>query len=92
MNIRRQLSIGARVSAVAFALAAAIISPRAAAATDGVNGVTITSINLYAGTHLTGAFIFFSPAKPAMGGCANAAGNAVWIDWTSTIQPDGKAL
>jgi hypothetical protein len=59
---------------------------------DEVDGVTITAMNLYAGTTATGAFVVFAPAKPNMGGCLNALGNVAWIDWSSLIQPDGKAL
>ena len=92
MNIAKQVRTEVRFVAVLLAAAVSSLSTPAEAATDGVNGVTISSVTLYAGTTLPGAIIFFSPAKPGMGGCANASGNAVWIDWSSTVQPDGKAL
>jgi hypothetical protein len=92
MNIGGQWSVGARLGAVCLAAAGSSVAPPVQAAPDGVNEVSITSINLYAGTTSTGALVFFSPAKPGMGGCSNATGNAVWVDWSSQVQPDGKAL
>ena len=52
----------------------------------------------YAGQHLCGqlrqpgAVITFSPGIAGLEGCSNTAGNAVWIEFASTTQPDGKAL
>ena len=92
MNIGSQWRVGTRVGVACVLIAGTGIGSSAQAAVDGVNGVTVTSITVYAGTNQTGALIFFSPAKPGMGGCLNSAGNAVWVDWSSQIQPDGKSL
>jgi len=65
----------------------------AALAISQVPASTITSMGTYTGTSgATGAWVIFSPAIPSLEGCSNAAGNQVWIDFSSTVQPDGKTL
>ncbi len=54
---------------------------------------TITSMGTYTGASGSqGAWVIFSPAIPSLEGCSNTAGNTVWIDFSSTVQPDGKTI
>jgi len=39
-----------------------------------------------------GTLIIFSPAIADSEGCTKSGQGYAWIDWTSTLQPDGKAL
>jgi hypothetical protein len=58
-----------------------------------ISAVTITDVSVYAGsTGSQGAYIVFTPAQPGVEGCTYATGNELWIDFTSTAQPDGKSL
>jgi len=36
--------------------------------------------------------VTFTPGISNLEGCGNSAGNAVWIDFASTTQPDGRSL
>ena len=64
-----------------------------ALATSQVPASTITSMGSYTGASgATGAWVVFSPAIPGLEGCSNTAGNQVWIDFSSTVQPDGKTI
>lgn len=65
----------------------------AAFATSAVLAATVTQISSYTGASgALGAYVVFSPAVPGLEGCGNTAGNQVWIDFSSTVQPDGKTI
>jgi hypothetical protein len=65
----------------------------AALALSQIPASTITSMGSYTGASGgAGAWVVFSPAIPNLEGCGNAAGNQVWIDFSSTVQPDGKTI
>ncbi len=81
-----------RAFAVAFtsALAAA---PGLSVANTQLSGVTIVAYGIYAGNSgALGAYVTFSPAAPGLENCPNTVGNELWIDFSSTTQPDGKSL
>ena len=66
----------------------------AAVASSQVPASTITSMGSYTGASGggMGAWVVFTPAIPNLEGCSNTAGNQVWIDFSSTVQPDGKTI
>jgi hypothetical protein len=65
----------------------------AALALSQVPASTITLMGSYTGASgAQGAWVYFSPAIPNLEGCGNTAGNQVWIDFSSTVQPDGKTI
>jgi hypothetical protein len=65
----------------------------AALAISQVPASTVTAMGSYTGASGgAGAWVVFSPAIPNLEGCSNTAGNQVWIDFTSTVQPDGKTI
>jgi hypothetical protein len=72
----------------------ASLAPMSAAlAISQVPASTITSMGSYTGASgAQGAWVVFSPAIPSLEGCSNTAGNQVWIDFSSTVQPDGKTI
>jgi hypothetical protein len=64
-----------------------------ALATTQIPASTITSMGSYTGASgAQGAWVIFSPAIPGLEGCTITAGNQVWIDFSSTAQPDGKTI
>ena len=78
------------VQGLAFA---AFVGPGVSQAGTYVSGVTIQSVNLYAGASSQGAYIVIWPALPSgTEGCTYTPANELWIDFSSTAQPDGKTL
>jgi len=78
---------------LSLALAASLIMPTLSKADTQITGVQILNVGLYAGSSgLQGAYVRFSPALPAAEGCTYPPGDQIWIDFTSTTVPDGKAL
>jgi hypothetical protein len=64
-----------------------------AVASSQVGGVTINQLSIYSRpTGNDGVVVYFSPGIPNLEGCTNTAGNALYIDFSYTTQPDGKAL
>jgi hypothetical protein len=62
-------------------------------ASSQVNGVTVTQVSIYSSAAGNdGVVVYFSPGIPNLEGCTNTAGNALWIDFSYTTQPDGKTL
>jgi hypothetical protein len=64
---------------------------------SGYNNVTPTMVNVYQASQTTtpGALIQFSPGSASGSdneGCAESGKGYAWIDWSSSVQPDGKAL
>src|SRR5689334_8519183 len=55
-------------------------------------GGTITDVNLYTGTTAQGAYVMFASPLGHPEWCTNPADNEIWIDFPSTLQPDGKAI
>jgi len=76
------------------AIVFASLAPLSAAiAISQVPASTITSMGTYTGASGSqGAWVIFSPAIPSLEGCSNTVGNQVWIDFSSTVQPDGKTI
>jgi hypothetical protein len=64
------------------------------AAYSSYNNVTITRLLLFQGGSVPnpGSLILFTPAIADTEGCTKSGQGYAWIDWTSTIQPDGKSL
>ena len=55
--------------------------------------MTITKVGIYSGASgAEGAYVYISPGIPGLEGCSNSAGNEVWIDFSSTVEPTGKSL
>jgi len=78
------------VYAVAWAFLA---SSTPVVAATAFTPASITNVAIYSGSSGgTGAYVVFSPGIPNLEGCSNAAGNQVWIDFTSTSEPTGKSL
>ena len=64
-----------------------------ALASSRVNGVTVNQLSIYSSpTGNDGVVVYFSPGIPNLEGCTNTAGNALYIDFSYTTQPDSKAL
>lgn len=79
----------------AFALLmAGILGSPLALAGSSYNGVTITTLMAFQASSGAnpGTLILFKPAIPDAEGCTKSGQGYAWIDWTSTLQPDGKAL
>jgi hypothetical protein len=75
------------------AIFASLAPVSAALAISQVPSSTIMSMGSYTGASgALGAWVIFSPAIPSLEGCSNTAGNQVWIDFSSTAQPDGKTI
>jgi hypothetical protein len=73
------------------------LTPTVGFAWSGYNNVTPTMVNVYQASQTTtpGALIQFSPGSASGAdneGCAQSGKGYAWIDWSSTAQPDGKAL
>jgi len=67
--------------------------PGLVSASSQVSGVTVTQISVYSNpTSSDGVIVYFTPGIPNLEGCTNAAGNALYIDFTRTTQPDAKTL
>jgi hypothetical protein len=75
-----------------FAIAMALGSTLATATTQV--GGTVVSVSVYSGAiGTTGAEVVISPALPnGTEGCTYTPANTIYIDFSSTIQPDGKSL
>ncbi|MBS0579094.1 MAG: hypothetical protein JSR36_07505 [Proteobacteria bacterium] len=70
-------------------------APMHAFALSSYNAVTITKLLMNQGGRggSPGALIFFTPTTPAdTEGCTTSGSGYAWIDWSSTVQPDGKAV
>ena len=79
--------------ASALALLALGSLPGFAAASSQVNGITVTQLSIYSNrTQSDGVIVYFTPGISNLEGCSNVAGNALYIDFTITTQPDGKTL
>src|SRR6185312_7764930 len=70
------------------------LTPPVASGSSAVTSITVTQVSIYAGWAGTqvGGIVVFQPAQPGLEGCTYAPGNELWIDFSSTSQPDGKAL
>jgi hypothetical protein len=72
------------------------VLPAPADAVTQISGLAISNISIYygnGGPTSQGAVITFTSGISGLEGCGNTAGNAIWIDFSSTTaQPDGKAL
>lgn len=89
MNIKKLF----RLTAVLYTVTIIAFSPQTSFAATGISGVTVTRISIYAGTSVQGAIVWISPALPnGTEGCTNNPSNQIWIDFSSTVQPDGKSL
>jgi len=77
---------------LATTVAVALSLPMAAFSDTEISPQSITAVNVYSGTTAQGAWIKFAPAQPNVEGCPYAAGNLMWLDFTSATQPDGKVL
>ena len=84
----------AQVGRTVLLLGCALV-PHASLAWSGYNSVTVISAAVYQNgmSGLSGALIRVSPITPSdTEGCTNSGTGYVWIDWSSTAQPDGKSL
>ena len=69
--------------------------PAVVFAWSGYNNVTITYASLLQAGQASppGALIRVTPYTPAdTEGCSSSGTGYVWIDWSSSVQPDGKAV
>lgn len=73
-------------------LLAVALSPTAAFSDTEITPQSVVAVNVYAGTVGQGAWVKFAPAQPNVEGCPYAAGNLMWLDFSSSVQPDGKVL
>jgi len=69
-------------------------APALVSAGTTYGSVTITRLLIFQASSGAnpGSLILFSPAIPDSEGCTKSGQGYAWIDWTSTLQPDGKAL
>jgi len=73
--------------------ASLLIAPGIAGAATYVTPTAINSVSIYAGVSANGAYISINPALAnGTEGCTYTPANLLWIDFSSTVQPDGKAL
>jgi hypothetical protein len=65
-----------------------------AEAASSYNSVTVVRLHVFQASSGAnpGSLIIFSPAISDTEGCTKSGQGYAWIDWTSTLQPDGKAL
>ena len=77
---------------LATLLAVALSLPTAAFSDTEITPQSVVAVNVYAGTVGQGASVKFAPAQPNVEGCPYAAGNLMWIDFSSSVQPDGRVL
>ena len=77
---------------LATLLAVALSLPTAAFSDTEITPQSVVAVNLYAGTIAQGAWVKFAPAQLNVEGCPSAAGNLMWIDFSSSVQPDGRVL
>jgi hypothetical protein len=76
-------------------LCVAVWAPAPGFCWSGYNSVTMSLVTLYQGGQASppGALIKVSPVAPSdTEGCTYSGQGYVWIDWSGTIQPDGKAI
>ncbi len=69
--------------------------PVMAPAWSGYNSVTITHLSVYQAGQASpaGVLVEVSPVTPAdTEGCSQSGKGWIWIDFSSTAQPDGKTL
>jgi hypothetical protein len=78
---------------IGMVLIASALAPTLAIATTQVSG-TVLSVSIYTGAiGTTGAEVVISPALPnGTEGCTYTPANTIFIDFSSTVQPDGKSL
>jgi hypothetical protein len=81
------------LAGVVFVIVAGVMS-RAGWAASSYNSVTVTHFNIFQASSgaAPGVVIFFTPAISDSEGCTKSGQGYAYIDWTSTLQPDGKAL
>jgi hypothetical protein len=85
-------SSGSFRRALGILAAITTLVPAIGLASTQVSG-TVQSISIYAGTATTGAEVIISPALPnGTEGCSGTPANTLFIDFSSTVQPDGRAL
>ena len=82
------------VSCVLGVLVGGVVVSVPVYAYSSYNGVTITQLAAFQASSgsAPGTLIRFSPGIPDTEGCTQSGKGYAWIDWTSTLQPDGKAL
>jgi hypothetical protein len=82
-----------RIAAAAIFAIGMALGSMIASATTQVAG-TVVSVSIYSGAiGTTGAEVIISPALPnGTEGCALTPANTLYIDFSSTAQPDGKSL
>jgi hypothetical protein len=69
------------------------MTPTLSRADTQITGIQVVTVGLYSGAAgAQGAFVRFQPALPGAEGCPYAAGDQIWIDFSSAVMPDGKAL
>jgi hypothetical protein len=69
--------------------------PMQALAVSTYTAVSIVRLQIFQASSgaTPGSLIVFTPAAPAdTEGCTTSGIGYAWIDWISTLQPDGKAL
>lgn len=74
-----------------LAIGAASMPALAATTYGSVTAVKLLVFQASSGAN-PGSLIMFSPAIPDSEGCVKSGQGYAWIDWTSTLQPDGKSL
>lgn len=73
----------------------ALLFPAPGFCWSGYNSVTIVLLTVYQGGQASppGVLVQVSPVNPAdTEGCTYSRQGYVWVDWSGTIQPDGKAV
>jgi len=81
----------ARVGALALSALGSL--PGSSSASSQVTGITVVQLSIYSNpAQSDGVIVYFTPGIPNLEGCSNTAGNALFIDFTVTTQPDGKTL
>lgn len=76
-------------------LVLAVLVPQAGWTSSGYQKVTITIATLYQASQTSpaGALFQFTPTTPSdTEGCKYSGQGYVWIDFSSSTQPDGKSL
>ncbi|MES1192619.1 MAG: hypothetical protein ABUS47_16280 [Steroidobacter sp.] len=82
-----------RISKVLCLMGVACALPQAALASTQTGRETVTTLSIYSGTTSQGAIVQISPALPnGTEGCAYTPADLLWIDFSTTVQPDGKSL
>ena len=90
----RRISNLSSLTLLTIATGLFVVVPQLGVAWSGASSVTLTSMTMYQSGKASppGVLIQFSPAGTDTEGCAHSNQGSAWIDYSTTGEPDGKAM